>query len=93
MNKDQQNAVQVLYAAAARLLHSAGTFTINEKDEASRDLNRNSVDNCIKLAEYIASMTAIKVLCDTPTSVEINSTPFNIGFQAEVEPLDDEKLR
>ena len=90
--KERQEAVKTLYQAAGRLLDNAAEF----ESSISRELNRQVANNCINLAEKIAGMGPIKITCDTPTSLEVEGIPFDVGFQVETVPppeVEDERKK
>jgi len=79
----RQEAVKVLYKAAGHLLDCASYKT----DFAGRYLCQTYADNCVKLAEQIASIGPVKIICDTPTSLEVEGIPFDVGFVVETQEL------
>ena len=81
----RQEAVKVLYKAAARLLDNAADFD----SSLGRQLNRQFAEHCVELAEKIGNMGAVKIICDTPTSLEVEGIPFGLGFTIETKGSPD----
>ena len=88
---ERQEAIKVLYEAAARLLDNAAQFDI----DTSREINRNRARECVEIAERISRMGAIVVIVDREThdkgNLEVKGIPFNLGFVVYIEDSISEK--
>lgn len=72
---ERQEAVKVLYEAAARLLDDAGQSDII----ISRKINRNRAMECVDLAEKIGSMGPIIIHVNSGVVTDVQGVPFALG--------------
>ena len=89
---ERQEAVKVLYNAAAQLLDDVTEDT----SSAGRELCRNRAYECVELAEKIAEMGPVMVRREKPVFVEVTNVPFSLGFvtdtpKSHTEVEDDDK--
>lgn len=84
---ERQEAVKVLYEAAARLLDNAAQFDLH----ICREINRNRSKDCVELAEKIARMGPVEITYGHPESLEIGNTPFDLGYTLHAKDEIDDK--
>jgi len=82
---ERQEAVSVLYQAAARLLDNASY----SEGSISRSLNRDISMRCLDLADKIGRMGSITIHVGGGVVEQVDGIPFSLGYKAK--DLDDQE--